>query len=174
MKIKILNVILEGAVAYEMIGYSKTHQKLIDKVKLVRPDIDPTQLRMVTEGLKMSILYAIKGKTHVEVLRFFPGFTFDTASVPNLIKWFIDNDGSNMLIPSLMHDAAYGLRLYSRKFSDAMFRALARYYGKKHKVRFHRVKALVAWMGPASPIGKKIYKSSEPRNHFNYGLCEVI
>lgn len=171
MKITILDVVLQSGIAYEMIGYSEEHLPIIEKVRKCRPDIDTTQLRMLTNPLEMTIFYKIKRQTYIKTLNYKVGFVFDTASIPNLLKWFIDNDGANMLIPSLYHDAGYGLNFDTRRFTDAMFRALARYYGNKYKVRFYRIKAFVAWVGPASPVGKKIYNGVAPEDHFNYGLC---
>jgi len=171
MKIKILDVELIGDISYDMIGYSDAYKDIVANVRRVRPDIDQTQLRMLSKHLTMKITYSIKGRIDIKILVFRPGFIFDTASIPNWMKWFIDNDGPNMLIPSLYHDAGYGLNFNSRRFTDAMFRALVRFYGKKYGVRFYRLKAFIGWCGPASPVGKRIYNSVKPIDHFNFGLC---
>ncbi len=171
MKITVDNVTIQGTIGYDLLGYDTSQLDRIDRIIEVRPDIDPTQIRSLTRNLMMTINYTIKKKKYRKTLIYKPGFCFDTASVPNIMKWLIDNDGANMLVPSLYHDAGFALHFDTRKFTDAMFRGLVRYYGKKHKVRFYRLKAFIAWCGPASPIGKKIYNGCDPEEHFNYRLC---
>jgi len=165
---KDLEIKIEGELSWTMVGYD-THFDLLDKIKKQRPDIDVTQLRELIAPLKMHISY---GKYNF-TLHFKEGFVFDTATVPNILKAIIDNDSSIMLIPSLFHDAAFGLHFFDFKTTNKIFRAMIKYFGKKYKVKFRRLRAFIAWLGVNSFVGKRIFYNTLPAKHFNFGKVSI-
>jgi len=46
------------------------------------------------------------------------GFTTDFASIPGLVKWWLDDDDSRILCPSLVHDRRYDEKTGTRLSAD--------------------------------------------------------
>lgn len=65
------------------------------------------------------------------------GFTYDLGSIPQCLRWYIDNDTDGMAEASLFHDFLYDAAIkpkhYSTKASaDKLFYNLLRYYGMNY------------------------------------------
>jgi hypothetical protein len=57
------------------------------------------------------------------------GFITDLASVPNAFKAIIDNDGPEVVVPALVHDANFACHYLSFEDSNELFRQMIRGYG---------------------------------------------
>lgn len=173
MKIKVTNCYLTHDLKYTMIGYSTKFKTLKIRIKEQRPDIDMLQLRRFPKKNYLIIEYVEDGVEKVEKYKIKRGFTFDTASVPKWMKWLIDNDGL-LLIPSIYHDGSTALHFHSFRKTQKLFRALIRYFGGKYSVSKWQLKSNVAFLGVRSFVGKRIYFSIKPEDHFNYGLFNEV
>jgi hypothetical protein len=56
--------------------------------------IHPLEVFVMTRGIKLGILFR-------------RGFTWDTASVPNLLRSVVDNDHPGIMLGAMVHDALY-------------------------------------------------------------------
>lgn len=151
---------------------------------------DGSLWRAVTE----TVLITVETDEGTFRFRVEPGFILDYASIPTWLRgkrpWYLgflvkfpDNDSQTMVVPSLIHDACFALRLFGDdkeafKKANKLFQALCEYYmikweefkgfkderDKEKKIK--KIERVCRWLyrGVASPIGWKIYNESRPHN----------
>ena len=78
---------------------------------------DLSILRIVTKKGYITLFY----EHEVIQFDFYPGFSYNTASIPGIFKPIKDNDCFEMIIASLFHDALYITQLTFKKEADEMF-----------------------------------------------------
>ena len=84
---------------------------------------------------------------------FLPGFIYDTASVPNVLRSVSDNDDERLVNASYVHDANFACHFLGFRQSNKLFYHMIRKEGGS--VPFG------AWcfIGVSSPVGRKAYES---------------
>lgn len=111
--------------------------------------------------LRINIYYANYGTCSYLLNR---GHMTDLASVPKRLRSFVDDNGADMIIASLIHDINFGGHILPFKESNLILRYMMLYTMKyctcksdKFSVWFN---AWCAWLGVSSFIGKMIYNRS--------------
>jgi hypothetical protein len=124
------------------------------------------ELRILTEEFIFEFNeYDRKGdKTHWRFV-FKPGFIWDLASVPKILRGIVDNDSRSLRAAAMVHDACFALHLVDFKEADHMFYRII----KAHSGGF---KGVLAFLAVRSPIGRRIYNDHNPESHWMNGFVE--
>ena len=92
------------------------------------------ELRILFDDLDIVRLITKKGTLIVhyedEIIKFefYPGFAYNTASVPGIFKPILDNDSLEMTIASLPHDGVYTGHQMTKLEIDKIFVDIIEYY----------------------------------------------
>ena len=151
------------------------HDYIWDKFKehgIKLPDIDTikklTDCRILYNEL--SISFQVYNKSEIVQdyweFKFLPGFIWDMASVPKILRGIVDNDSYELRLPAMVHDVLYGLHLTKRREADQIFYALSKeLYGKGKS-------SILAYLGVR--LGGHIpYKKNDPNTHWFNGFVKV-
>jgi hypothetical protein len=143
-----------------------------------RENMLKTELWILWEDFKLTLCFDDGTK---DIIEYKAGFVWDIASVPSILRSFIDNDAYIVFIGALFHDGAFGLHLYSYEDSNTYFRDLiiitAKNYAELWDAMFYEDitewvedaehDAKLYYFGVETRKGERIYKSSDVDNHWN-------
>ena len=151
--------------------------KLPRKSSLWRIGMSSDELYVLHHDYEVRFTYK-KTNYRFKMLR---GFIFDKASVPPFLRSVVDNDDPDVMISAMCHDAMFALHLVPFKQANKMFywivktvmlKKLSNIVDKKSRRKMRReifFKPKLYFFGVATPIGKKIYNSCNPFDHWLNG-----
>ena len=146
----------------------------------------PSQFKLHRMGLKSDELYVLHNDYEVrfqyrgENYRFkmLKGFIFDKASVPQFLRSIVDNDDPDVMISAMCHDAMFALHLVPFRRANKLFywiiktvmltkvEQISDKRERRKLKRETRYKPKLYFLGVATPIGRKIYNSCNPFDHW--------
>jgi len=97
---------------------------------------------------------------------FKPGFIWDLASVPHVLRGIVDNDSRSLRAAAMVHDTLFALHLVGFVEADRLFYRIIR----AHSGGF---KGFLAYIAVRSPIGRNIYNDHNSKTHWMSGFVEV-
>jgi len=106
--------------------YNKIGQDMPTLDEFRRDGLDILQYRMMLSPLTITIHFE---DSNWWQYRFNTGFLTDLASVPQLLRSVVDNDGSSIVVPSLPHDLNFSTHVLDFEDSNQLFRQMMRAYG---------------------------------------------
>jgi hypothetical protein len=106
-------------------------------------------LRILVKDLKVRVYTAKDGVLEYIFKR---GWLTDLASVPSYFRTLVDNDGRNIVIAALVHDANFGGHWLTFNKSNTLFRQMISFAGGSWWFCFK------AYWGVQNPIGVSAYE----------------
>jgi hypothetical protein len=97
------------------------------------------------------------------------GLVLDYASVPRLLRSFVDDNDPAIIIASIFHDVAHILQYPSFSTSNKFFKTIIKLEGGSYWMRF------LAFAGVNSKEGKEHYYKTSPYEHYviDNKLCKI-
>jgi len=149
---------------WSMEVFEKYNIKTPYKSELTRPMMDSLSLRMLVE--EYVVFFEYKGVKYRLIFK--KGFIYDLASTPKAFRSLVENDDIIVEISALVHDALFGLHLFSFHESNEIFYGITKHYQKKYRPK-RRMLPYIYYRGVESVFGRKVYNNEKPEEHWNFG-----